>query len=248
MHDVLIGTDINDLTLVGDDIIETSFIPDLVLSETYYWQVLETDVADLAGDIWSFSTQEFLVVDDFESYNDIPTEQEGSNLVYLTWIDGYVEPPDVRINGSTIGYTVPFEPSMETSIVYDGSQSAPLYYDNSVVAYSEITAYTANQPSWAGTLPVGPDWSIGGAPATLSIWFYGSADNPATEQMYVKVNGVKATYDGVLTQTDWQEFPVDLASLGIDLSNVTTLTIGFERTGAVGGSGMVFIDDIRLYP
>ena len=224
----------------------------LDLGQTYYWRVDEVNSAETIptwqGDVWNFTTQQYLVVEDFESYNDIEAGQEGSNLVYLTWIDGYVDPPNVRTNGSTIGHTVPFEPSMETSIVYDGSKSAPLYYDNSVVAYSEITAYTANQPSWAGTLPIGPDWSIGGAPATLSIWFYGSADNPATEQMYVKVNGVKVTYDGVLTQTDWQEFPVDLASLGIDLSNVTTLTIGFERTGAVGGSGMVFIDDIRLYP
>jgi hypothetical protein len=61
-HDVLIGTDMNDLTLAGDNVTETSFMPDLILSETYYWQVLETDVTALAGDIWSFSTQEYLVV------------------------------------------------------------------------------------------------------------------------------------------------------------------------------------------
>ena len=33
----------------------------------------------------------------------------------------------------------------------------------------------------------------------------------------------------------------------MDLSNVTQLTIGFERTGVSGGSGTVFIDDILLY-
>ena len=77
---------------------------------------------------------------------------------------------------------------------------------------------------------------------------YSDPNNAATEQMYVKVNSSnKVIYGGDLTQTDWQEFSVDLASLGIDLSNVSSLTIGFERIGATGGSGMVFIDDILLY-
>ena len=35
--------------------------------------------------------------------------------------------------------------------------------------------------------------------------------------------------------------------MGINLSNVTTLTIGFERTGATGGTGVVLFDGIRLY-
>ena len=71
--------------------------------------------------------------------------------------------------------------------------------------------------------------------------------NAATEQMYVKVNGIKVTYDGDLTQAEWQEFSIELASLGINLSNVTSITIGFERIGATGGLGMVFIDDVLLY-
>jgi len=77
----------------------------------------------------------------------------------------------------------------------------------------------------------------------LSLWFYGDTANPATDRMYVKVNGIKVIYDGDLAQAQWQEFTIDLASLGIDLANVTSLTIGFET----GGSGMVFIDDICLY-
>jgi hypothetical protein len=65
--------------------------------------------------------------------------------------------------------------------------------------------------------------------------------------MYAKVNNAKVLYDGDLTQMDWQEFSIDLAALGIDLSNITQMAIGFERTGATGGSGIVFIDDIMLY-
>ena len=81
----------------------------------------------------------------------------------------------------------------------------------------------------------------------MVLWVYGDPNNAATDRMYVKVNNSKVLYTGDLTQTQWQDWSIDLASLGINLSNVTTLTIGFERTGAVGGTGMVFIDDIWLF-
>ena len=68
--------------------------------------------------------------------------------------------------------------------------------------------------------------------------------------MYVKVNGSKVTYDGDaenIRRTAWQMWYIDLASLGVSLSNVTELSIGFERSGAVGGQGVVYFDGIRLY-
>ena len=40
---------------------------------------------------------------------------------------------------------------------------------------------------------------------------------------------------------------IDLASIGVNLSNITELAIGFERIGAAGGQGMVLLDGIRLY-
>jgi hypothetical protein len=112
-------------------------------------------------------------------------------------------------------------------------------YDNRTANVSEVTASTSD-------LAIGSDWTVG-APTTLSIWFYGDTDNPATDRMYAKVNGVKRIYDGELAQTQWQEFSVDLVSLGIDLNNVSTIAVGIERIGTTSGSGMVFIDDIRLY-
>jgi len=68
--------------------------------------------------------------------------------------------------------------------------------------------------------------------------------------MYVKVNGVKVPYPGDaadIATPEWKPWNVDLAAFGVDLSNVTQLSIGFERTGVSGGSGTVFIDDILLY-
>ena len=215
----------------------------LDLGETYYWKVNEVNMAEpptmLEGDIWSFSTQEFLVVDDFESYNDIPVGEEGSNPVYLTWPDGFDNP---LANGSTIGYVEPFQPSMETVNVHGGDQSVPLFYDNSTASISEVTLTTH-------VLPFGSDWTIG-APETLVLWFRGDPNNAVTEQMYVKLNGDKVIYEGGadnVTIRRWTQWNIDLASLGVSMSNVTSLSLGFERTGATGGSGIVFIDDIRLY-
>ncbi len=210
----------------------------LDIGSTYYWRVDEVNNFQAnpiwQGDIWSFSTQEYLIVDGFESYNDIPEGQEGSNLVYLTWIDGYDNP---NINGSTIGYLN--VPSFETAIVHSGSQSVPIVYDNSVASLSEVTANTSK-------FAIGSDWAKS-SPEALVISFNGDPNNSTTEQMYVEVNGIKVTYDGNLTQATWQDFSIDLTALGINLNNVTTLTIGFEKTGSIGGSGTVFIDDIRLY-
>jgi hypothetical protein len=68
--------------------------------------------------------------------------------------------------------------------------------------------------------------------------------------MYVKVNAVKVSYPGDaadIAAATWRPFEINLAALGTNLSNVTQLSIGFERTGASRGTGIVFIDDIVLY-
>ena len=211
----------------------------LDIGKIYYWRVDEVNNSQThliwQGDIWSFSTQECLVVDDFESYNDIPEGQEGSNLVYLTWTDGYDNP---SVNGSTIGYIT--VPSLETVIVHSGKKSVPVMYNNSVASLSEVTVNTS-------ALEIGSDWTQRcPEPKALVISFYGDPNNSTTEQMYVEVNGFKVVHDGSLTETVWQDFSIDLTTLDINLSNVTTLTIGFEKIGTIGGSGTVFIDDIRL--
>jgi hypothetical protein len=241
-HYVYISTDeqaIRDGTAPVDIVSQVSDGPlSLVLESTYYWRVDEVNAADVwPSDIWSFATQEYLIVDDFESYNDIEQGEEGSNRVYMTWMDGYDNP---AMNGSTIGYVS--GESMETDTVHGGIQSVPLEYDNSTASLSEATVSTSN-------LPIGSDWTLG-ASETLVLWFHGDPNNAITEQMYIKINDAKVLYDGKsvnIARRRWTQWNIDIASLGINQSNVTSLTIGFERTGAVGGSGTIFVDDIRLY-
>ncbi len=253
-HDVYLGTDEEAVTnattispeyKVTNDIGSESFNPGpLELNTTYYWRIDEVNETNpdgpWVGKVWSFTVGNFLVIDDFESYNDITPGEEGSNRIFLTWTDGYDNP---AINGSTVGYPAPVfadgEHFVETGTVHGGSQSAPVLYNNTTASVSEVSVST-------GDLAIGRDWTIN-APERLSMWIHGDPNNAVTERMYVKVNNTKVDYDGDLAQEEWQEFSIDLASLGINLSNVTTLTIGFERTGTTGGEGIVFIDDIRLY-
>ncbi len=142
---------------------ETSYGPlSLDLSKTYYWRVDEVNEAETPatwqGDLWDFTTQEYFVVDDFESYNDLDTDDPNSNRIFNTWIDGYEQPT----NGSIVGYDV--APFAEQNIVHGGKQSMPLAYDNSGTAnYSEATL----------TLSSRRDWTVRGIEA-LSLWFRGN--------------------------------------------------------------------------
>jgi len=165
-------------------------------------------------------------VDDIEDYNDFEPDR-----VFDTWIDGWGDPT----NGSQVGYA---EPSfVEKTIVHGGKQSMPLSYDNSTASHSEATANVAN-------LPVSQDWTKYGA-QTLVLYFHGTGGN--TGQLYVKLNDSKVVYDGDaadIAKLQWKQWNINLASLGVNLQNVTKLSIGIDGNGA---SGTLYLDDIRLY-
>jgi hypothetical protein len=61
---------------------------------------------------------------------------------------------------------------------------------------------------------------------------------------------MKVNYDGAasnLAVAGWTQWNIDLSAFGINLANVTELSIGLERIGNSTGSGLLLIDDIRLY-
>jgi len=220
-HEVYFGTDPEALPLAGT-LATAQYDPGaLDLCATYYWQITEIqDTESWQGALWSFSTQAYLVVDDFESYND------EDNVIYETWIDGWINE-----TGSTVGYLE--EPFAERTIVNSGRQSMPLFYDNSSTSTSEAD------------LDLTQNWAASGI-QSLSIQFHGDADS-TVGQLYVEINGTKVSYDGDaadLNRAMWQSWNIDLSTVG-NVSSVRSLTIGIEGAGA---SGVVYIDDIRLYP
>ncbi len=237
-HDVYLGTNretVLDGTAYAGPVTEASYDAGaLDLGKTYYWRVDEVNEAQtpttLQGDIWSFATPDYLILDNFEDYNDYEPHE-----IWRTWVDGY---DNQAINGAFAGNAEP--PFAETTIVHGGEQSMPLFYENNF-KYSEA--------KW--TLSPPQDWTKNGVKALL-INFYGNPDN-TVEQMYVKLNGFKVVYDGDpadMAKPQWNRWSIDLASFGVvDLANVTTLAIGFgdEANLTPGGEGVVYFDDIRLY-
>jgi len=207
----------------------------------YYWRIDEVNNTNpdspWTGILWSFTTANFLIVDDFESYNDLDPADPESNRIFNVWLDGYGDPT----NGSLVGYENP--PFAEQTIVHGGNQSMPLYYDNSV-GYSEATL----------TLTYPRDWTENGV-NTLTIWFRGDSAN-AAETLYVALNGsavVNHDNPNAAQVEEWTEWNIDLqvfADQGVNLANVNTIALGLgnRNNPVAGGSGTMYFDDIRLYP
>jgi hypothetical protein len=235
-HDVYLSTDeqaVIDSTAPVTTVTETSHGPlSLDLGQTYYWKINEVNMVEtptmLDGDVWNFTTRAFLVVDDFESYNDLdPTDPE-SNRIFNVWLDGY----EVPTNGALVGNDVP--PFTEQTIVHGGRQAMPFFYSNTGGAVSSEAELT---------LTPAQNWTEAGVQRLL-LYFHGTAGN--TGQLYAKVNGSKVVYDGDaadIAKPLWNQWSIDLASLGVDLQNVTTLSIGIDGNGA---AGTLYVDDIRL--
>ncbi|KPK38667.1 MAG: hypothetical protein AMJ65_12550 [Phycisphaerae bacterium SG8_4] len=220
----------------SQDIGSESYDPGMLEWNTaYYWRADKVDAAGNAskGPIWSFTTADFLVVDDFEDYTNNDAEGEA---IWQSWIDGF----GVAENGSEVGYPMP--PYAEQSTIHSGSQSMPYKYDADM-KYAEASL----------TLVYPRDWTERGVD-TLGLWFKGDWINVPTP-MYVALNGSAAVIheDADTVQRDvWTEWLVPLqafADKGIDLTNVSTIAIGFgdRANPQPGGSGAIFFDDIRLY-
>jgi len=203
----------------------------------YYWRVDAVyNTGTVKGLVWSFTTGDFLLVDDFESYNDLDPPDPASNRIFDKWIDGFANP---TTNGALVGNNLP--PYAERTVVHGGVQSMPYSYDNNLKT-SEATL----------TLVYPSDWTEEGV-AKLSLWFRGSSANSA-ERMFIALNGNAVVYHAdpkAAQAAEWTEWVIDLktfADQGVSLTNVNTITIGFGTKGspAAGGSGKVYFDDIRL--
>lgn len=214
----------------------------LELGTTYYWRIDEVDSQNSTqkGSLWDFTTADFLVVDDWESYNDIDPPNPNSNTIFAYWFDGY----GTATNGALIGNDLP--PYTERDTVHGGRQSMPYSYD--------ITGKFAEASL---TLASPRDWTASDV-KTLTIWFYGNIVNdPAA--MYVTLANLAGT-EGTVTHADpaatqlhgWTKWDIPLqefADKGINLTDINMITIGVgNKTNPPGGSGKLYFDDIGLHP
>ena len=254
-HDIYFGTDYDDVdnatTATAGIFIDNqgpnTYTPGALFEfgEVYYWRIDEVnDACDpngWKGNVWSFTAASFIVIDDFESYNDI------DNVIYDTWEDGVT-----NLNSSSVIW-LGTEPN-----VHGGDQAVEFLYENqkdwwSGHYWSEIVReYDTAQ-----------DWTLRDT-RILTLYFKGKADNAAgpTEEMFVAVEDAGTTkavvkYNGYgdandVKIEDWTEWNIILSDFtNVDMNNVKIIWIGFgdpDSQPTPGGTGTVYFDDIRLYP
>ena len=237
-HMVYLDTDFNAVASGASIVIEppqpqdvNTFDPGgLELGTIYYWRIDEVNDQNVwPGEVWSFTTTDHLIVDDFEQYNFLPPTDPNHNRIYDTWVE----------NGVSLSMDQTHECSKKAMGFYFS------YYRTSV--YSEAVR----------TFIPPQDWTAAGA-KVLELFFSGSKYYNSTAQMYIALNDGNSEalvpYPGDandITKETWQCWRIELDDLNdIDLSNIESISIGFcaePNKPYSSGSGIVYFDDIRLY-
>ncbi len=177
-HQVYFGQD-RDAVAAGDPSVDMGLVDEAMFpvvpraerGRMYYWRIDEVNDLDpespWAGDVWSFTTAPFVVLDDFETYG-----AESPHIVFSKWQDGWgmvdfvdgewVELAEGNGSGGMLGTL--YAPYVETGDFHGAAgQSLPLEYaHDATVDYSEGTRWF--DPPKDFTEDDG---------ATLGVWFKG---------------------------------------------------------------------------
>jgi len=251
-HDVYIGTDFDDVNEADtssdlykgsevdvndtdpDHVIVTYDPPeDFTLGETYYWRVDQVRPIKFSkGPVWSFTVRNYVLVDNFDSYDVnnpfVYDEYTGEG----TWRDGVT-------NWTTSKLTLVRSPN---DLPVRGSGTMEFGYDN--YSYNFSGNYYAE-----AELPIAErskDWTTQGVKA-MSLWFHGQVDNDL-ERMYVALedNVGEPNHVAVLEypgdandlgRQEWQEWNIDLRDFKqpkqTAANDVLALVIGSIRSARV---------------
>ncbi|OHB68070.1 MAG: hypothetical protein A2Y77_16270 [Planctomycetes bacterium RBG_13_62_9] len=175
-HNVYFGTNAVDVdeasvadprgVLVSQGQTDTVWDPPGLLdwNQVYYWRVDEVEADGVTihrGALWTFTALNFLVIDDFERYNDTDPQ------VFITWSDGWDNP---TVNGAVVGNIDPDfdlgEHYISMTVFHKGAQSMPFNYDTDF-KYSEAVL------TLEGAMK---DWTRDGV-TDLSLWLRGYPRN-----------------------------------------------------------------------
>jgi len=200
----------------------------LELGKTYYWRIDEVNSTDAdspwVGEPWRFTVADYLVVDDFESYDRYTLYdawmQTGQEYVYLSKNPG----PSHKCRQS-MGYSY--------------------YYDD--LFYSEATYPFSSAQDWASAGVEALELFFQGKADndTNGRMYLVLGDSDV---------GTVVPYDGDannISKEIWQPWRIDLQALNVNLSNIDYISIGFSNATSQPpsrGIGTVFFDDVRLYP
>ncbi|MGE5295761.1 MAG: discoidin domain-containing protein [Solirubrobacterales bacterium] len=189
----------------------------------YFWKIDEVgDAGAYAGDVWSFTAQEFITAEDFESYDD------EANRIFDVWIDGLT----TGASGSQVGYDD--APFAEKTIVHGGAQSMPMSYNNTASPYvSEAER----------TFDAAQNWTSNGA-TEICIWTQGY---PAPTPVAVaETNGkISVTGAGADIWNNSDEFTYAYKTLTGDGSIIARVVSNGTGTNTWAKGGVMIRDSIN---
>jgi len=263
-HKVFFGTSWEDVNSMTDpcaikNLGEELYDPGpLDLGTGYFWRVDEVNGPNTwKGCIWTFTTANYLVVDDFESY-------ESNEDLLDCWYDQHSQPYGQK-TGAWLGIV--------DSPVHSGSRAMSYEYEtDDTVYWDQDYAYAEVRRILGGNCPGPQDWTQLGV-KILTLFFYGGGDNDTndTEQMYVGIEDGDGLYGEIrfgdyrgedmndLKIQQWQRWDIALQDFNdsdyaavfndVNLADIARLYIGFgnRRDPVPDGNGVVYFDDIRLY-
>ncbi len=247
-HEVYFGTDADAVKNAGNTSPEykgskalgdESYDPGiLAFNTTYFWRIDEiNDVnpdSPWVGNVWSFTISDFFIIDDFEDYN------AGENQIWFAWRDGFGAgesgtPGYIPGNGTgaavgdenTLSYT-------EETIVYGGSKSMPVVYDNNKQDFSKYSEVEL-------TLSAIRDWTAEDI-AELSIWFRGY---PVSVGSFVEnpVGTYTMTASGVDIWGPSDEFHYAFKTLN-DSGSIIAKVESLDNTNGFAKAGVMIRDSL----
>ncbi|MHC4518999.1 MAG: hypothetical protein ACYTAS_10450 [Planctomycetota bacterium] len=200
-------------------------------NQTYQWRVDQVGPSGtVGGHLWTFTTGDFLVVDDFESY-------AGDADIAATW------PHNIGGN-----YDYVFR---ETGTTHQGSRAMRFSYQNQFEPYFTQATRTFDTPQDWTRHGVGKlSLNFRGEQENVEQRLYVEIEDAA---------GATATVAhpvNFAVQTEfWRRWDIDLAEVGaagVDLTAITNLTIGVGDGAEAPQPGddvnTIYVDHIRLCP
>jgi len=219
---------------------EENYDPGRLLLETaYYWRIDEVNDTNpdspWAGNVWSFTTGDFFVIDDFEDYD------AGDNQIWYSWHDGLgygVQGTDPYFAGNGTGSAVGDETTAsftEETIVHGGLQAMPLVFDNNKQGYSKYSEVGL-------TLSAIRDWTAEGV-GELSIWFRG---NPASVGSFTEAPAgtYTMTASGADIWNDADEFHYAFKTL-TGVGTIVAQVLSVDNTDPWAKAGVMFRDTLE---
>jgi hypothetical protein len=238
----------------------TYAVPQLITNRRYYWRIDELSNGQthtVKGDVWMFQVGLFLIVDDFESYNN-------QTDLWNVWDDYWVNGSDGEIFRET-------DPNI---IREPDSNAVELKFLNETASGGKRIGSQFDVQDMS-ELSIGSDWTIGGVEA-LFLYVRGDPCNAtvvpqskgeplwAAATPWIELEDTSSNTGYVVHSTpsmagwdSWNEWNIDLGifdACGVDLTAIDRFTIGVGGTAKTGQSskmtdfGYLYVDDIRLYP